>query len=136
MSQLDLELDGLVSFAGKDVKQDGASSTFDVGAVRAWILWRILGQGVARPVLGAGGGVILPWARGLDERRKTDRTATGYVGATARLGLALSRHVWLRALVNVGFSVPKTRILFMNDVVATFGLPLVEGGIFLEVRFP
>lgn len=136
IKHLGIELDGLVSFASRDIRQEGAASTFEVAAVRGWILWRILTRGVARPAIGLGGGVLVPWARGLDEARKMDRTVTGYVGGTAQLGLALSRNVWMRVLCNVGFSLPKTRIFFAKQKVATFGMPLVEGALVLEVRIP
>lgn len=136
---LSVEVEGLVTFAGRDVASGSGASTFDSAAVRAWILWTFINRGIVRPAIGAGAGVLVSWTKGLRSDVHlvtTDRVATGYAGITAQLALALSRRVWLRAGVNLGGSIPTTRILFADEVVATFGLPLVEGYVCLEIRIP
>jgi hypothetical protein len=44
--------------------------------------------------------------------------------------------VWLRGGVNIGASLPTTKVAFSNEPVARFGLPLIEGNLSVEIRIP
>jgi len=138
-THLSLELDGFISLFGKDIKEEGASASFYTAVARVWSLWEIRGRGLFRPSIGAGGGLLIPWAKGSGSAYyevRTDRGAVGYVGATAQLALALTRSFWLRFGVNAGASLPEVRMLFAGKEVASFGMPLIEGFFNLEVKIP
>jgi hypothetical protein len=135
--RLAVELEGLVSFASQNISDDNRSATFDVAAVRAWVLWFIIPHGVVRPVLGAGGGMLVPWAQEVkDGNAKKKHGLVAYVGGTLKVVLALTRTFWLRVSVAAGTALPEVRIKFNEEKVAFFGMPLIEGQLLLEFRIP
>ncbi len=137
LPRLELQLEGMVTFAGENVTAGGAGSSLDAAAVRAWVLFDILDHGTVRPAIGAGGGLLVAWARGrwsAAGEAALDIVVTGHAGATAQLALALSRSVWLRAGFVVGFALPRIRVLMPGGVGAVLGLPLLEGWLCMEVR--
>lgn len=136
---LTVELQGVVTFAGQEIRSGSEASTFGAASVRAWVLLDILHRGIVRPFVGVGGGVLVAWSRGLsaDAGITThDRVVTGHLGGTAQLALALSRTVWLRLGTTVGVALPRIRILFADATVASFGMPVAEGWVAVEVRIP
>ena len=64
-------------------------------------------------------------------RQKSD------IGASAQLAVVLIRHLWLRTGFSVGTTVPREiAVRFGGHEVASFGRPVLEGFIGMEVRVP
>ncbi len=135
---LAVELEGLISFASTGIHALGKSATFDVGMVRAWLLWFIRPTGIVRPVLGAGGGLLVPWSEEvtLSGGVMKEQGLVAYAGGTFRVVFAITRSFWIRTCVTAGFAIPRVKIFFNDDRVGTFGLPLIEGQLLLEIRIP
>jgi hypothetical protein len=135
---LSVELEGLVSFASKEIQNEHHSTSFDVATVRSWLLWTIRPRGVVRPVLGAGAGIMFPWSKEVGHSGDLikEYAIVAYFGTSAQCIFALSRSFWIRASVKVGAAAPPVKILFNTEPVATFGLPLIEGQLSLELRIP
>ncbi len=135
--RLAVELEGLVSFASQNIRDDNRSASFDLAAVRTWLLWFIIPHGVVRPVLGAGGGMLVPWAQEIkDGKAKKRYGLVAYVGGTLKVVFAFTRTFWLRVSVAAGTALPEVRIRFNDEKVAYFGMPLIEGQLLLEFRIP
>jgi hypothetical protein len=134
---LAIELEGLVTFASTGIKEAGRSTTFDLAMARAWLLWFIRPTGVVRPVLGAGGGLLVPWATELrGDRVRKEQGLVGYLGGSFKVVFAITRSFWIRTAFKIGATTREVAILFDGDRVASFGLPLIEGQLLLELRIP
>jgi hypothetical protein len=139
---ISVELEGLLSFASKGISEeigdDQKNTSFDVAMARAWFLWFIRPTGIVRPVIGAGAGVLVPWAK--------EETASGrpikkhgfvfYAGGTIKVVFAITRSFWIRTAFKIGTTYPEVVIKFNNEEVERFGLPLFEGQLLLEFRIP
>ncbi len=139
LEELSFELDGTLSFSGQDIESNGARSSFDLTAVRAWVLFDALRQGTWRPSFGLGAGVVVPWSKGVDSNEflaHTDKTLVAYVGISAQLAVLLTRYLGLRLGARAGLLFPEVRVLFDGEQVAAFGRPMVEGFLDLELRIP
>ncbi len=133
------EIDGLISVFGQNIEQDRMSASFDAALVRLWGFWEILDHGPVRPSLGIGSGLAVSWSRGLHAgslSTRIDSTESAYLGGVGRLGFVLAKYFWLRLDGRVGALLPGVTIAFAEDEIASFGRPLVEGFLSLEVRFP
>ncbi len=133
------EIDGALSFAGRNIEKGAARSSFNVALVRGWLFYEILDHGLVRPSLGLGGGALFSWSEGIRGGHltsSTDRTTSAYFGGAGRVGFVIARHFWIRVDGRVGFLAPEVSIYFANDQVARFGRPIFEGFLNLEVRFP
>lgn len=136
---LSVELEGTTSFPGKHLGTGAADSTFGVSMVRAWVTWEVLQDGLFRPSVGIGGGLLVATAEGADSARftgVTDRTSLSYVGANAQCAAAIWRRVWLRAGMSYGRSVPEVHISYGSAGTRMFGKPLIEGSAGVEVKIP
>ncbi len=88
--------------------------------------------------LGLGGGMAFSWTRGLGSEAlvsQSDRTQVGYVGASGRVGVVLTRTVWLVLCSRIGFVVPEVKVNFAGESVARWGRPLIEGFLNMEAKF-
>ena len=135
---LALEVEALVTIAGGSVSTSEVYATMDVVAIRGWVIWEARDEGILRPSLGLGGGALLTRVKALassDGSGGGDFLATGYLGALARLALALSRSLWLRVGLRVGLSLPEVEIHLGGHKAARSGMPLVEGFGAVELRF-
>ena len=124
---------------GDDITKEGNTSTFDTAAIRAWAIWEFMQLKKLRGHLGAGAGIVLPWAKGLKSANylsTTDRTATAYAGLTTQLAYEFNRNFGLRFDLKVGFALPEVRVYFADIQAASFGRPMVEGFLNLEVKMP
>jgi hypothetical protein len=133
------ELDTVLSVTGDDIRKQGNSSTFDAAAIRAWALWEFMQMKELRAHLGAGAGIVLPWAKGLSSENflpVSDRTTAAYAGLITQLAYRFNRSFGLRFDLKVGFALPEIRIYFADVQAATFGKPMVEGFLNLEVKMP
>ena len=136
---LSAEIDGMITLITRSVKQGDASASFDVSAVRGWLLWEFLRGKILRLCVGAGGGILLAWSRGFVSgffETRTDVTYAGFVGATVQTGIVLSKNLWIRPGFIVGFSLPPIRMTFWETRVARFGMPSMEGFLNIEIRVP
>ncbi|MCP4680059.1 MAG: hypothetical protein GY854_32120 [Deltaproteobacteria bacterium] len=141
VSFLAAEIDGALSFVGGDIEDGNARSSFNVALVRGWLFWEILNSSRVRPSLGLGGGALFSWSEGIRDggfKNVSDHTTSAYLGGAGRVGFVVARHFWIRLDGRVGFLVPEVSICFENDdnEVASFGRPIFEGFLNLEVRFP
>jgi hypothetical protein len=139
LSKFSFELDTVLSILGDDIEKEGNSSTFDTAAIRAWAIWEFMQLKKLRAHLGAGTGVVMPWAKGLKSAAylaTTDRTITAYAGLTTQLAYEFNRNFGLRFDLKVGFTLPEVRVLFADQQAAKFGKPMVEGFLNLEVKIP
>lgn len=123
---------GLVSADGDSVARVG------YGALRLWLLWEVLRKGRWRPALGVGGGPLWFWTRGtvspeLIPRR--DLVLVGDVAITAQLAVHLHRRLALRLGAQVGLAIPRLRVTFAHQRIASFGAPHLAGHLALETRF-
>jgi hypothetical protein len=137
--QLAFELEGLLSFTGEDIGHQGMRSTFDLAAVRAWVLWNAPGGGILHTSLGIGAGLVVPWTNALDSSEflvHSDRATVTYVGLGAQLGVEINRWLQLRLEIRGGLLFPEVTISFDDDSAASFGRPMVESFANLEVRIP
>jgi len=133
------ELDTILSVIGDDISKEGNASTFDAAAIRVWAVWEFLRLHNLRGHLGAGAGIVLPWAKGVESANylsTTDRTVTAYAGLTTQLAYEFNRNFGLRFDLKVGFAIPEVRVYFAEIQAATFGRPMVEGFLNLEVKMP
>lgn len=133
------ELDTVLSILGDDITKEGNSSTFDTAAIRAWAIWEFMRLHQLRAHLGAGAGIVMPWAKGLQSANylaTTDRTITAYTGLTTQLAYEFNRNFGLRFDLKVGFTLPEVRVFFADTQAARFGKPMVEGFLNLEVKMP
>ncbi len=138
VARFSLALEGTVSVIGEDLEKDAVGSSFDFAKVNVWGGWEILDSGLFRPSLGVGGGVVFCWARGFGDGQAdttTARLVSGVLGARGQLGLAISEYLWLRAGVEVGLLIPQPTINFGGEKVASFGAPLIEGVLGVEMHF-
>ena len=138
-SKIAFELDTVLTVLGEDISREGNSSTFDTAAIRAWAIWEFMRLNQLRAHLGAGAGILLPWAKGLsssDYLSTTDRAATAYTGLTTQLAYEFNRNFGLRFDLRVGFALPEIRVYFADTKAAAFGRPMVEVFLNLEVKMP
>ncbi len=138
-SNFAFELDTVLSVTGDNIRKQGNSSTFDAAAIRAWALWEFMQMEKLRAHLGAGAGIVLPWAKGLSSENflpVTDRTTAAYAGLITQLAYQFNRNFGLRFDLKVGFALPEIRVYFADTQAATFGKPMVEGFLNLEVKMP
>jgi hypothetical protein len=92
---------------------------------------------VVRPLVGAGGGLIVPWSNEVASNRvRKERGLVAYAGGTFQLLFALNRSLFIRASFKAGAAIPRVDIFFNDASAAHFGLPLVEGQVLLEFRIP
>ena len=139
LSHITFELDSALTMRGKDIEDAQNAATFHLAAARAWVLWEIRPQGLLRPAIGVGGGVVVPWTRGIrspDLQNQSDRNLLAYLGANAQLGIVFSRYLGLRLVAKTGILLPEAEIWFGDHKVARVGRPLFEGFAHLEVRLP
>jgi hypothetical protein len=137
--QLAFELDGLLTFSGEDIQLQGSRSTFDLAAVRAWVLWIAPGGGIWRASFGLGAGVVVPWTNALNASEflvQSDSTAVAYIGTGVQLGVTITRWLRFRLGLRGGFLIPEVRISIDDEPAADFGRPMIEGFANLEVRIP
>jgi hypothetical protein len=136
---LSAELDAMITFVTPSVRQGNASASFDISAVRGWLLWEFLRGRILRLCVGAGGGVLVAWSRGFVSgffETRTDVTYSGYAGGTVQAAIVLSKNLWLRWGFIVGSSLPPIRVTFWDLGVARFGMPIMEGFLNIEIRVP
>jgi hypothetical protein len=131
-----LEADGLISVSGGRVDAGGSRATCNLALLRAFVLWAPGRAWRLRPGLGLGAGIAIPWAAGAagaPGQASSDRATVAYLGATAQLGLRLSRLLRLRLEGHAGVLVPEVRLLFGDAVGARLGRPVLDAVLALEV---
>lgn len=136
---LAVELDGLVTLIGEDLKKDAASASFDVAVVRSWFLWRLYNKDWFRSCMGIGSGALIAWSEGSapeDYETQSDWTVIPYIGGTLQFAVVLFKYLWIRCGFIAGSSFQNVYILMLGEKVAEFGAPLLEGFVNLEIRFP
>ena len=139
LDQIAFELNGLLTITGEDIQHQDARTTFDLAAVRAWVLWNAHGQGIWRASLGLGAGLVVPWANAQNAsefRIHSDRGAVTYLGAGAQLGIEINSWLHFRLGLRGGLLFPEVTIAIDDQPVASFGRPMVESFANLEVRIP
>jgi len=132
---LAVELDGSYSLVGRQIDNQGAEASFDIGMVRSWAFYNILRTGTWRPSVGAGAGILIPVSVGVNlgnNVARLDRTVVGYAGAAAQLGVHLNETFRIRLGVRLGIALPEVEVIFGSEQVASFGMPMFEG--FLNVE--
>jgi len=136
---LALEAEGLIQPAGKDSVQDSLDITFSMAAARLWLFWEPVRLKWLRLGFGAGGGILISWASAaspLFEGIRRDITQTGYVGGSLQAAFIVLKNLWIRLGFTAGTSVPRIRIIFNEEQVVSYGMPLLEGFLGLELRLP
>lgn len=136
---LAVELDGLVTLLGEDIKHEYASASFDIALVRAWLLWRLYNKSIFRSCMGVGTGVIIAWSEGSAPEgyiTRAERQEAAYIGGTLQVALVPYRYIWIRLGFTAGTTLPRINVKFWGESIATFGMPLLEGFLNLEFRFP
>ena len=135
--QIGLDLDAYVVAAVRPLSRPGSASTVLArqGSARLHVVWRPLPVARISPTLGAGVGIVVPWAAwraapeaNLDAQRKVGLVALPSI----RTGIAvrLAQQLTLELAVQAGFSV--TRIVIYDEFggpMASAGRPLIDGGI-------
>jgi hypothetical protein len=61
---------------------------------------------------------------------------TAYLGGTLQAAFIIIKNVWIRLGFTAGTSLPRVSITYSGNELLTFGMPLLEGFIGLELRFP
>jgi len=132
-----LRLSGLLSPAGAPIETAYASSSLEVGLVRAWLGYDLVGRGPLQVTVMAGGGVALLSAQGISTSHGVarDATVTGDVGVGAELRGRLHRNLWVRLGCDLDLLLPGATIRFAGEPVATYGQPLttVSAGLVLAL---
>ena len=139
LAMLALEVEGVLTPLGKDSKQGDMSLTFSMAAARVWLIWEPLRLKVFRLGLGPGVGILIAWARGFVtgmEGVSKDSTTVGYAGGSLQGVFVLIRNLWLRLGFTAGSSVPRVSVYSDGRQLETFGMPLLEGFLGLELRIP
>lgn len=138
---LSVEAEGLFTVVGKDIRHLEAGATFNAALLRAWLIWEILHRGRVRFCAGAGAGGLFAWTQGYapaesyDVRSELGRAA--FLGGSIQIAFVLSRYVWLRAGFAAGTTFPdEIKVRFSGEEVASFGRPLLEGALGVEVHLP
>ena len=133
---LAVELDGAYSVLGQRIEDDGAEASFDLVIVRAWAFYEIVREGTWRPSVGAGAGILVPVSVGVNlgtSIARADETLVGYAGAAAQLGVHLNALFRIRLGVRFGMALPEVKVVFGSEQVASFGMPMFEGFLSVEV---
>jgi hypothetical protein len=136
---LALELEGLIPPAGKDTERGSISLTFYTIGVRLWLFFDLLRATWLRLGFGPGGGILISWASGFGspyEGVRRDMAVTAYLGGTLQAAFIIIKNVWIRLGFTAGTSLPRVSITYSGNELLTFGMPLLEGFIGLELRFP
>jgi len=133
-----LKLDGYIGLLGQDIQQPDASSTFQLGGLRGWVMIATAKQGVLRPQLGVGGGAVFLQARGTSTLHevRTDRLSRAYVGGNVELLLVPSHRVWFRLGVELGGLIPEVTVEFADQPMVTFGSPIFCGSAGVVFNLP
>lgn len=135
-----MELGMFFSVVGRDIVRLDESASFDVAALRGFLLWEVLRGRRLKISLGAGVGVLFAWSKGKAPEGVAVSDELGYaayIGGSAQLAVVLIRYLWLRTGFSVGTTVPREiAVRFGGDEVASFGRPVLEGFLGMEVRVP
>jgi hypothetical protein len=134
-----IEADGVISFAGPDIDSRDSRASFNLALVRGWIAWEILDKARLRPSLGIGAGAAFVWTEGLRSEFgsiQSDSSVVTYLGGMGRLGIVITRYLWIRLALNVGGLLPEVRVMFDEQEAAVLGKTLIEGLMSFEVNFP
>jgi hypothetical protein len=90
-------------------------------------------------MVGGGLGLLVPWATGIGSpliEPTTDQTLVGWAGAIVRAGwdVGPATTLWLGG--EAGGLLPHVEVAYGEEVVATFGSPLLSASLAVEVRLP
>lgn len=132
-----VEAEVLLTLPGRTVAHGGREVDIFEAPVRLWALWNLMTHGPLGVTIGGGAGVVILEARGkstASHRGIEDLAATGYVGATGRLGMALSEILTAGLAINVGTMLPIVDVRYAQNDVLSFGLPSAEAMLNIGVR--
>ena len=139
LDMLAFEAEGLVTPVGRNTDRQNVSLTFSMAVVRVWLIWEPLRLKYFRLGVGPGGGVLFAWARGERIWKNVlhrDSTTTGYAGASIQAVFLPVRNFGLRLGFTAGSSIPRVSINCVEQHLDTFGVPIFEGFLGLELRLP
>lgn len=140
ISGLDIELNVSISPLGVELTtdQEFSSSTFNFTLIRLMAFYRFFRDQMFQPAVGIAGGALVGWVEGHDAAGQLllqDTEVLGYLGGAARGYLFFNRSLAIVMGILVGVTLPELELAHAQYTAATFGRPLIEGMLSIQIRF-
>ena len=138
IKQFVLQLEGVFGVIGRDVVSDGNASRIFFNSLILKPMWVMATSEIVRPAIGLMVGSAFVQMEGVRSNfleLKTEKLTALLLGVGIQMSFSLTEALWLTPAFDIGFMTPQARVLFHDEEVARFGIPILRLSLLLNVHF-